>query len=187
MYWQLFISFFKVGLLGFGGGLSIIALLEREVTKYGWMSSTEFVDVVAISQITPGPVGLNCATYVGYTATGSIWGSLLASFAIILPSLIIMIAICALYMKIRDRWSNNRAFQITMRIIRILVVALIASAAIRMCTPASFIDWKSWAIFGVTAALMLVEEVRRNKLTSIISNPIVLLIIAGGVGYVLYG
>ena len=183
---QLFISFFKIGLLGFGGGLSIIALIEREVTRYDWMTQTEFVDVVAISQITPGPIGLNCATYVGYTATGSVWGSLLASFAIILPSIIIMISLCAAYRMISERWSDNRVFQIVMRTIRLLVVLLIASAAIRLCTPESFIDWKSWIIFGVGALASIIPEFKHNTTTQIISHPILLLVIAGCAGYLLY-
>ena len=69
---ELFISFLKIGLLGFGGGMSIIALIQIEVTNHGWMTETEFLDIVGISQVTPGPIGMNCATYVGYTATGSV-------------------------------------------------------------------------------------------------------------------
>ena len=69
IYLQLFISFFKIGLFGFGGGLAILSLIQHEVLAYGWMSEQEFVDIVAISQVTPGPIGVNCATYVGYTAT----------------------------------------------------------------------------------------------------------------------
>ena len=94
VYLQLFISFLKVGFLGFGGGMAIISLIQREVEEHHWMTQTEFVDIVGISQVTPGPIGMNCATYVGYTATGTIWGSLLASFAIVVPSIIIMGIVC---------------------------------------------------------------------------------------------
>ena len=72
IYIQLFLSFFKIGLFGFGGGLAILSLIQMEVEQYGWMSQQEFVDIVAVSQVTPGPIGINCATYVGYTATGSL-------------------------------------------------------------------------------------------------------------------
>ena len=76
LYLQLFLSFAKIGLFGFGGGLAILSLIQHEVETYGWMSQAEFVDIVAISQVTPGPIGINCATYVGYTATGSVWGKI---------------------------------------------------------------------------------------------------------------
>ena len=69
LYLQLFISFFKIGLFGFGGGLAILSLIQMEVEEHGWMTQQEFVDIVAVSQVTPGPIGINCATYVGYTAT----------------------------------------------------------------------------------------------------------------------
>ena len=71
IYLQLFLSFFKIGLFGFGGGLAILSLIEMEVESNGWMSQQEFVDIVAVSQVTPGPIGINCATYVGYTAAVS--------------------------------------------------------------------------------------------------------------------
>ena len=75
IYLQLFISFFKIGLLGFGGGMAIVSLIQTEVERYGWMSATEYLDILAISQMTPGPIGINCATYVGYTASDSVFGA----------------------------------------------------------------------------------------------------------------
>ena len=62
LYLQLFLSFFKIGLFGFGGGLAILSLIQHEVETHAWMSQQEFVDIVAISQVTPGPIGINCAT-----------------------------------------------------------------------------------------------------------------------------
>lgn len=186
IYWQLFLSFIKVGFLGFGGGMAILSLIEHEVLRYGWMTETEFADVVAISQVTPGPIGINCATYVGYTVTGSVWGSALATAAVIIPSLIIMLLICWAYQQLRDRWSKTKVYQVTMRIIRILVVVLVAHAAYTLMTPAMFIDWKSWTIFGVVLALMVLPMVIKNKVTEILSHPILLLCVCGMVGYVLY-
>lgn len=166
--------------------MSIIALIEMEVSRHGWMSPTEFVDIVGISQVTPGPIGMNCATYVGYTATGNIWGSLVASSAIILPSLVIMLIVCSLYMKIRDKWADNKIYQSIMRCIRIFIVVLIAIAAFKLCTPESFIDTWSYIIcFGV-AACTLLPLLKRNKLIDIISHPIVLIVLAGLVGGLLY-
>ncbi len=186
IYWQLLISFLKVGVLGFGGGMAILSLIEHEVLRYGWMTETEFADVVAISQVTPGPIGINCATYVGYTVTGSVWGSAVATMAVIIPSLIIMFILCRAYQQISERWSKTRAYQVTMRIIRILVVILIAHAAYTLMTPAMFIDWKSWTIFGVVLGLMLLPMVIKNKVTEVFSHPILLICVCGMVGYVLY-
>lgn len=186
IYWQLLISFLKVGVLGFGGGMAILSLIEHEVLRYGWMTETEFADVVAISQVTPGPIGINCATYVGYTVTGSVWGSAVATMAVIIPSLIIMLILCRAYQQISERWSKTRAYQVTMRIIRILVVILIAHAAYTLMTPAMFIDWKSWTIFGVVLGLMLLPMVIKNKVTEVLSHPILLICVCGMVGYVLY-
>ena len=187
LYLQLFISFLKIGLFGFGGGMSIIALIEMEVSRHGWMTQTEFVDIVGISQVTPGPIGLNCATYVGYTATGSVWGSLIASSAVIIPSLLIMLVVCTLYMRIRDKWADNRVYQLVMRCIRVLIVALIAVAAVKLCTPESFIDTWSYVICAVVAVCTLLPLFVKNIiLVDVISHPIVLVVLAGLVGGLLY-
>ena len=195
VYLELFISFLKIGLLGFGGGMSIIALIEIEVTNHGWMSDTDFVDIVGISQVTPGPIGLNCATYVGYTATGSVWGSLVASAAIILPSLVIMLIICSAYMKIRDKWADNRVYQVVMRIIRIAVVCLIAYAAYRLCNKESFIDTMSFIICAVVGVCTLLPLLKKPlqisnphwiRTIDVLSHPILLVVLAGVVGAMMY-
>ena len=81
IFLQLFYTFFKIGLFGFGGGYAMLSMIQGEVvTRYGWLSPQEFTDIVAISQMTPGPIGINSATYVGFTATGSVWGSIVATF-----------------------------------------------------------------------------------------------------------
>ena len=193
LYLQLFLSFFKIGLFGFGGGLAILSLIQHEVETHAWMSQQEFVDIVAISQVTPGPIGINCATYVGYTATGSVWGSLLATFAIILPSLIIMLAICRLYFFLSTRFRTNPYFQNTLRMLRFAVIGLIAAAALLLITPDSFIDWKSWLFFAVVFILTILPELTKGiknkgvqQLLSSLSHPILLIILAGIAGYVVY-
>ena len=138
VYLQLFLSFAKIGLFGFGGGLAILSLIQHEVESYGWMSQAEFVDIVAISQVTPGPIGINCATYVGYTATGSVLGSALATFAIILPSLFIMLTICKLYFYLSTRFKTNPYFQNSLRMLRFAVIGLIAAAALVLIKPDPF-------------------------------------------------
>lgn len=189
-YLALIYVFLKVGLLGFGGGMAIISLIQGEVLSRGWLTQTEFVDIVAISQVTPGPVGMNCATYVGY-AVGGVWGALLASVAIVIPSLVIMLTICYVYDAIRNRFQQNRTFQITMRIIRVLVVLLVAHAAYTLMTPASFIDYTSWIIFAVVFVLMLLplfpqKSTSSSSLTSTFSNPILLILLSCLAGWLLY-
>ena len=108
LYLELFITFFQIGLFGFGGGYAMLSMIQGEVvTSHGWLSSAEFTDIVAISQMTPGPIGINSATYVGYTSVinagyGHAWGilgSAVATFALVLPSFILMIAISKFFLK----------------------------------------------------------------------------------------
>ena len=204
IYLQLFLSFLKIGLFGFGGGLAIFSLIQHEVEAHGWMTQEEFVDILAISQVTPGPIGINCATYVGYTATGSIWGSVLATTAIIIPSLVIMLAICKLYFVISTRFQRNIYFTRTMHTLRLSVLGLIAAAALLLIKPinqpsVSFIDWRSWVIFAAACIITIIPQFIKKsdsngntagkiarKSLQVISNPILLIILAGVIGYLIY-
>lgn len=195
LYLQLFISFFRIGLFGFGGGLAILSLIQMEVEAHGWMTQQEFVDIVAVSQVTPGPIGINCATYVGYTA-GGIWGSVLTTFAIVLPSLIIMLSVCRAYFWLNRRFQGNPYFEQTLRILRFTVIGLIASAALLLIRPTNFIDTASWIIFGVVAFFTILPELVRSqntnhksirgKILNLASHPILLIVLAGLAGYILY-
>lgn len=103
VFLQLFYTFFKIGLFGFGGGYAMLSMIQGEVvTRYGWLTAQEFTDIVAISQMTPGPIGINSATYVGYTTIADcygtnygILGSIIATFAVVLPSFLLMLTIWA--------------------------------------------------------------------------------------------
>ena len=185
LYLQLFISFFKIGLFGFGGGLAILSLIEMEVEQYGWMSPQEFVDIVAVSQVTSGPIGINCATYVGYTTAG-IWGSVLATTAIILPSLIIMLSICKAYFWLSKRFRGNLYFEQTLRMLRFTVIGLIAAAALMLIKPTTFIDPTSWIIFALVAFFTILPNFAKNKVTEVLSHPILLIVLAGVAGYFIY-
>ena len=89
VFLQLFYTFFKIGLFGFGGGYAMLSMIQGEVvTRYGWLTAQEFTDIVAISQMTPGPIGINSATYVGYT-----------TFAVVLPSFLLMLTISKFFLK----------------------------------------------------------------------------------------
>ncbi len=185
LYLALFISFFKIGLFGFGGGLAILSLIQMEVESHGWMSQQEFVDIVAVSQVTPGPIGINCATYVGYTTAG-FWGSVLATSAIVLPSLIIMLSICKAYFWLSNKFQGNPYYEQTLRMLRFTVVGLVASAALMLIKPTNFIDATSWFIFAVVAVLTILPNFAKNKVTDIISHPILLIVLAGVAGYCIY-
>ena len=186
IYLQLFLSFFQIGLFGFGGGLAILSLIQMEVEEHGWMTQQEFVDIVAVSQVTPGPIGINCATYVGYTV-GGFWGSVLATFAIVLPSLIVMLSICKAYFWLNKRFKGNPYFEQTLRMLRFTVLGLIASAALLLMKPTTFIDSISWIIFSVVAFFTVSPEIfKKNKVTEFLSHPILLIILAGVAGYLIY-
>lgn len=192
IYLQLFLSFLKIGLFGFGGGLAILSLIQHEVETMGWLTQSEFVDIVAISQVTPGPIGINCATYVGYTATGNVLGSIVATSAIVLPSLVIMLALCKIYFVLNTRFQQIPYFQNTMHFLRLSVLGLIAAAALCLMTPTSFIDWRSWVIFIIVCVLTILPQfitkssMRIKKITNVLSHPILLIILAGIAGYVIY-
>ena len=173
------------------------------------MTQEEFVDILAVSQVTPGPIGINCATYVGYTATGNVWGSLLATIAIVIPSLVIMLSICKVYFIISTRFQRNIYFTRTMHTLRLSVLGMIAAAALLLIKPAnqpsvSFIDWRSWVIFAVVCVFTILPMFIKKpdfignstlqksaaffrSALQIISHPILLIVLAGVAGYVIYG
>lgn len=143
IFFQLFITFFKIGLFGFGGGYGMLSLIQQEVVKnHPWMSSADFTDIVAISQMTPGPVGINSATYAGYTAlqnTGAdpwmcVLGSSVATFSLVLPSLILMLLISRYFMK----YANHRAVRSVFDGLRPVVVGLLLAATLMLCNRENF-------------------------------------------------
>ena len=132
---KLFWTFFKIGLFGFGGGYGMLSLIQNEVVeKQQWISNSEFTDIVAVSQMTPGPIGINSATYVGYkaienaglTRTEAVCGSLLASFSVMLPSFILMLLISAFFM----RYKDHKSVQTVLAWLRPVVVGMLAAAVL---------------------------------------------------------
>lgn len=172
LFLQLFWTFFLIGMFTFGGGYAVIGVIQSEVVAAkGWITENVFTDIVAISQMTPGPVGLNCSTYVGYEvlkqagaseAMASL-GSLTASLAVVLPSFLIMLIIVKVY----DSFRKTMMFQGVMSALRPAVAGLIGAAAIALMfyirfgqtgidagiLTDNFPDWKSWVIFGVAFLL----------------------------------
>ena len=186
---KLFYTFVKVGLFSFGGGYGMLSVIQGEiVTRHAWLTSMQFTDIVAVSQMTPGPIGINSATYVGYTAalnaTGSpavaVAGSLLASFAVMLPSFVIMITISRFFM----RYGKNPAVERVFAALRPAVVGLIASAALLLMTKENFGSPTGDTLqFVVSVLLFVVSFVAalRYKL-----SPILIVILAGLFGGVFY-
>ena len=180
IYLQLFWAFFQIGLFGFGGGYAILSLIEHQVMAHGWMSPQEFVDIVAISQMTPGPIGINSATYTGYTACQtagmseamSVLGSVVATSAIILPSLIIMLIICQIYLRLKE----NKWVEGSLKALRLTVLGLIAAAALLLMTPDNFINYWSYVLFALVFIGTLFFKL----------HPILLICLAGAMGYVIY-
>jgi len=172
IYWQLFVAFFKIGLFGFGGGYAMLSLLQAEiVTHHQWITTTEFADIVAISQMTPGPISINSATYIGYTTTGSAWGSAIATIALCLPSLILMIAASYFYVRLR----NNLYVSQIIRSLRPVVIGMILAAALMLFNKENFIDYRSYFIF----AIALIATLRK-------ANPLLVISGAGIAGYILF-
>ena len=140
---SLFYTFFMIGLFGFGGGYGMLSLIQNEtVEHWHWLTSSEFTDIVAISQMTPGPIGINSATYCGYTAVFKcynshlmgILGSATATFALVLPSLILMVLISKMFMK----YMHHHTVESVFRGLRPAVVGLLAAATLLLMTPDNF-------------------------------------------------
>jgi chromate transporter len=173
IYLQLFLTYLKIGLFNFGGGYAMLSLIQSEVVeKHAWLTSSEFTDIVAISQMTPGPIGINSATYIGYTVTGNILGSVTAAFAVCLPSFILILLVAGVYAKFRENKYVEGAFSV----LRPATVGLIASAALLLMNRENFIDYKSIIIF--IAAFILTKFFKLH--------PILMIALAGVSGLFLY-
>ncbi len=190
LFLELFYTFLKIGLFSFGGGYGMLSVIQGEVvTRYGWLSASEFTDIVAVSQMTPGPIGINSATYVGYTAVFNsgapewlaVIGSVVASLAVMLPSIVLMLIVSRFFMK----HSKSRNVEAVFKVLRPTVVGLIASAALLLMTEENFGSptenplqfWVSVALFVAAFAAMKFFKV----------SPILILILAGIFGGVFYG
>lgn len=181
LYLQLFYTFFKIGLFGFGGGYTMLSMIQGEVvTRYGWLTSQEFTDIVAISQMTPGPIGINSATYVGFTATGSVWGSIIATLAVVLPSFILMLAISKFFLK----YQKHPVVEAVFSGLRPAVVGLLASAALVLMNAENFSSPKEdMYSFIISCLIFLIAFIGTRKYKI---NPILMIVVCGIAGLILY-
>ncbi|MBQ3634209.1 MAG: chromate transporter [Bacteroidales bacterium] len=174
-YLLLFLVFFKVGILGFGGGYAILPLIYQDIQSFGLMSADEFSNLVALSQVTPGPIAINAATYVGYKVAG-LSGAFVATFGVSLPSLVL----CLLVMKILDKFKTNRVVQSVLSGIRPATVGLMMSAFVFLAQTAMWPEWDegrkmteniieidlvATIIFVVTYILILTKKMSAITLT----------------------
>lgn len=167
----------------------MLSVIQGEiVTRHAWLTSAEFTDIVAVSQMTPGPIGINSATYVGYTAamnaTGSaavaVAGSLLASLAVMLPSFVIMLTISRYFMK----YCKHPMVEAVFTALRPAVVGLIASAALLLMTEENFGSPAKDAVQFAVSLLLFITAFVATKWFKV--SPIVIVIACGAVGGIFY-
>lgn len=188
IFLELFITFFQIGLFGFGGGFGMLSLIQGEVVhNHGWLTTSEFTDIVAISQMTPGPIGINSATYCGYTAVHnagfgygmSVLGSFTATVALVLPSFILMVLIVKMLMK----YMQTQTVQSVFIGLRPAVVGLLAAATLLLMTQENFSapdvnPWQFWI-----SCFLFVASFVGTKYFKI--NPIRMICYAGVAGLLL--
>lgn len=195
LLWQLFSTFFVIGLFNFGGGGAMLSLIQAQVvTEHGWLTEKAFTDIVAISQSTPGPIGINCATYVGfqvlhdegYSNLAAILGSASTTLAIVLPSFLVFFAIIRIF----NRFHQHPVFVSVMGALRPAVAGMIGAAALVLIFGISwtggglsmhilhdnFPDWKAWALFAASFLLCYTKK----------TGPITLLVASGMLGLLIY-
>ena len=189
IYLLLFLTFFQIGLFGFGGGYAMISMIQGEVvTRYHWLTMGEFTDIVAVSQMTPGPIGINSATYVGYQAVVNagyghwmgVLGSFTATFAVVLPSFVLMLIISKFLMKYKDHPIVESVFLG----LRPAVVGLLAAACLLLMTAENFstpheCPWQFWLSIGLFLFTMVATKGYKM-------NPIRVLLICAVVGILLF-
>ena len=195
LLWQLFSTFFVIGLFNFGGGGAMLSLIQAQVvTEHGWLTEKAFTDIVAISQSTPGPIGINCATYVGFQVLhdegfsnlAAILGSASTTLAIVLPSFLVFFAIIRIF----NKFHQPPVFVSVMGALRPAVAGMIGAAALVLIFGISwtggglsmhilqdnFPDWKAWALFAASFLLCYTKK----------TGPITLLVASGVLGLLIY-
>ena len=173
VYIKLIWAYLKIGLFGFGGGYAMLALIEREVVSPGWISEQMFTDIVAISQMTPGPIGINSATYIGYVVTGNVFGSILATVTVMLPSFLLVLYASHFIRRHKESVIIKGIFAG----LRPVVIGLIASAALLLMNKQNFPDYTvSIAICAASFCMVYFTKI----------HPIFIICLAGVAGLLIY-
>lgn len=186
IYLRLIWSYLKIGFFGFGGGYAMLALIENEIVSPGWITEKAFTDIVAVSQMTPGPIGINSATYIGYVAplsngfSNPLWGiagSLLCTVIVVLPSFLLV-----RYTSHYIRRHRNSEFIAGMFVgLRPVVVGLIASASLLLMNESNFGSVQSDVIISITLAAAALAV---NLFTKV--HPILIIVSAGIAGWLIF-
>lgn len=181
---QLFVSFFQVGLFTIGGGYAALPLIQQQIVDiHGWLSLKEFVDIVTISQLTPGPIGINAATFVG-TKVAGIWGAVISTIGCVTPSIIIVLILARIYVKYRDLTLLKGV----LGGLRPATVALITSAGLSIIATSFFgtklteIVWQNTDIIAIIIFIVALAVMRLKKKI----DPILIIFGAGVFGLCLY-
>lgn len=187
IYLELFLTFLQIGAVSFGGGYAMISLIREKALMHGWLTEEELLNMIAVSESTPGPIAVNMATFVGSTQ-GGILGSALATLGVVLPSFMIILIIAALIRNLL-KYKGVQAF---LGGIRPCVVGLILATALTMLMSTLFTfknvdstvipDVRGLIIFSVIAAIAVISKKIRKKPLS----PILLILISAGLGMLTY-
>lgn len=179
-YLRLIWAYLKIGLFGFGGGYAMLSLIQSEIVGSSWcpqITNQTFTDIVAISQMTPGPIGINSATYIGFAATGSVWGSVLATITVVLPPFVLVL-MASHYIR---RHHESAFIQGALLGLRPVVVGLIASAALLLMNGENFGYVTPDIVKSVLICIASFSVVYFTRI-----HPILIIIAAGIVGYFLF-
>lgn len=188
IYLKLFLNFLMIGMLSFGGGYGMISLVRETVITNGWLSEDEFMNFIAVSESTPGPLGVNMATFIG-SSQGGILGSFIATLGVVLPSFVIILMIAAV-LKNLMKYSGVNAF---LSGVRPCVVAMILATALSMAltTLLGFTslgvvikpDFRSLAVFIILGAVHFACKKFRKKAPS----PIIMIVLSAVLGIFFWG
>lgn len=171
MILDLFIAFFQIGLFSFGGGYAMLPFIqEQAINVHGWLTTSEFLDMLGIAQITPGPIAINTATFVGYETAG-ILGGLMATLAVVLPSFLIVLTISYFF----NKFKESKVMENIFKGLRPIVLGLVASAAVDIGTEV-FVDYKAVVISLIVFTLITFKR----------ANTIALIVLAGVMGVLFY-
>ena len=180
IYWELFYTFFKIGLFTFGGGYAMLPLIQEEVIAHNWIPMEDLINFIAVSESTPGPFAINMATYVG-TQMGGLLGGICSTLGVVMPSFIIILLVA----KIFEQFKKNKYVKGAMSGLKPAAVGLIASAVVSMALIVFVPNGFSVAIFTsvefyISLALFAVMSVLAFKKV----HPILIIVISAVVGII---
>lgn len=177
MLWELFFTFLKIGFVSFGGGYAVIPMIQYEVSGNGWLTTSEFQEAVSLAGMAPGPIATNSATLIGYKTAGPL-GAVLSTIGMVLPSLIIIIGLAALFFRVQ----NNKWVKSSFYGLRPIVTGLIVYAAIHFGFRGSDESGITWLTIGT----LLICAASIFLLLKYKCHPLMLILAAGAAGIVLF-